>query len=331
LRRFDVSGMPSNITTDHVFLSHASKDKRQVEALTRALRDAGISVWVSYSDIAPGAYSDEAIDEALHASSAVVVIVSSNSVKSRYVRAEINRALDLCKTVIPVLIGSPKVPLRWSTLQHVRWNPRAPRQIARTIARALPEQVASQLRQWLKQPSHENAIKRVLLQQAEWLPIEFRMGSRYSYVRDAAVGRSVIDCFAARMDSRGPRAYLFYLGSPYRKPISSSGVVSRPLLMLIERVRSDLAHLVKPLGKNHPLSPSVVLRHETRDWKITGTSYKDVRAVVVIGRRHHYGAVENEVRGRIISEASTAFSRIEIVSYDHILVGDRETLADSRP
>lgn len=319
-----------------VFLSHASEDRQQVDELRAALISRGIPAWASSIDIKPGATWDRAIEAALEEAAAVVVLVSSHSAESNYVRAEVNRAISLQKTVIPVLLDDAPIPLRWHTLQHVTWGDRKLEDVVTAIAAGLPDQTLANIRTWLTEPEpgHEEAIKAGILDHPEWFPIEFRMAADYAYARHVSVRPgSVIDCFAGRVDSIGPRAYAYYLASPYQEPISSTGAVSSPLRALMRRVCSDLKTLTSILPRTHPLSPIEVLKSVTLGWSHFD-SYADVQVYVVAGRRTHYlGATENSRRASLAAAAiplrAIGRARVEIMSYDRLLEQARSPVTPS--
>src|SRR5437016_5142262 len=106
----------------HVFVSHSKSDKRITKAVCESLAAEGISTLVSFRDIRPGSSWDESVETALKDAIAIIVIVSPASVRSRYVRDEVEEGIRRHKTVIPVIIQPADIPLRWRTLQHVKWN-----------------------------------------------------------------------------------------------------------------------------------------------------------------------------------------------------------------
>jgi len=88
-----------------VFISYRSDhDSVIAERLTRELKRRGLSAFMD-REIAAGAEFSSASREALSSSSAVVVLLSSETGNDRWVRDEVNTALEGRKNVIPVLLG----------------------------------------------------------------------------------------------------------------------------------------------------------------------------------------------------------------------------------
>lgn len=318
---------------DHVFVSHASKDKRATKFICDALNAEGISTWVSFCNIPPGANWDESIESALTQASAVIVVVSPSSVKSRYVRTEVEQAIRTQKTVIPVIIEPTQLPLRWQMLQNVKWNSGRTKALARQIAQGLPHATASELGKALADTSRFNDVKDLILQHAEWLPIEFHMAAHYAYrTKVKILNGSQVDCFAGRIDTMGPRACLYYLGSPYHKPIKASGQPSAQFRELLDTIRIHSKFLSQGIRQTHQLAPKKFFRADRWQWKKDFGVYTVLRINVIIGRRQHYQGTAKTARQRIISEISKEMfcpvdyalgGGFEIMSYDRIL----ETIA----
>jgi hypothetical protein len=73
-----------------VFICHSSDDKAFVRTLARDLKSAGIKVWLDHWELLPGDSLSEKIQAGLAGSSWLLVVVSKHSVKSRWVRRELN-------------------------------------------------------------------------------------------------------------------------------------------------------------------------------------------------------------------------------------------------
>jgi hypothetical protein len=323
-----VFSAPTRNEMKHVFVSHAHEDERTTTAICDALNAEGICTWVSFRDIPSGANWDESIETALAQASAVVVIVSPSSVLSRYVRAEVEEAIRQQQTVIPVIIKVARLPLRWGTLQYVKWNSRNAAAAARQIARGLPHATATELREALNAGSRWNDVRELILRHTEWLPIEYYMAPIYTYRTDVPVlSGSRIDCFAARLDTIGPRAYLYYLGSPYHKPIYASGKPSANLRQLLNTIRLHCEFLRQNIPQTHRLSPMKLLRAELNGWRTEFRHYTRLKVHVIIGRRDHYGGAAKAAREAIVGKVNERlFPReaffgcaLEMMSYDQIL------------
>src|SRR6185437_9400424 len=244
---------------------------------------------------------DECIETALEQARAVVVIVSPTSATSKYVRAEVNEALRCQKTVVPVIVDATTLPLRWRMLQTVNWRSSSTA-AARKLARGLPPAAGAKLREALNDRSRFDEVRKLLLQHTEWLPIEYRMRPVYTYKRNAlALRGSRIDCFAGRLDTIGPRACLYYFGSPYSKPIYASGALAPGLQKLLNVVRDHRAMLGRELRGNHGLAPKNVFSAEAHEWKEIQSHYTLLKIHIIVGRRAHLDQEAKVTREHIVS------------------------------
>lgn len=78
--------------THDVFISYAGEDKQVAEQVCRALEGEGVRCWIAPRDIPPGRDYEESIVEAIAASRALVLILSTHSNSSAHVRREIQHA-----------------------------------------------------------------------------------------------------------------------------------------------------------------------------------------------------------------------------------------------
>lgn len=92
-----------------VFLSYAREDRDRAKALTGALEAAGLSVWWD-RDLVPGPSYDDAIERELNGASCVLVLWSSRSIRSDWVKdeAEAGKARGV---LINVLLDDVQPPL----------------------------------------------------------------------------------------------------------------------------------------------------------------------------------------------------------------------------
>ena len=98
-----------------VFISYAKGDRSRAAELASVLETKGWSVWWD-RDILPGRTFDDAIEEALTDARSVVVLWSTESVKSRWVRAEASAAAER-DALVPVLIEPATIPLEFRRLE----------------------------------------------------------------------------------------------------------------------------------------------------------------------------------------------------------------------
>jgi len=104
--------MPARMTRkltalpDEVFLSHSAKDRRFGERIARVLRDHGIRVWYSGTSVLGAAQWHDEIGNALRRCDWMVLVLSSNSAKSPWVKRELVYALGDTRyntRIVPVL------------------------------------------------------------------------------------------------------------------------------------------------------------------------------------------------------------------------------------
>jgi hypothetical protein len=90
--------------TEHVFVSHSSRDNEVGGLITAVLERAGIRCWFSAraSDLEPGVEWDDNIVSALDRSTAVLLLFSSAANNSRWVKRELAMASARGLTVYPV-------------------------------------------------------------------------------------------------------------------------------------------------------------------------------------------------------------------------------------
>jgi hypothetical protein len=98
-----------------IFLSYASADRDRVLPLVEALQDDGFTVWWD-RDIRPGPNFDREIEQAIDAAACMVVVWSSNSVESEWVRSEVEEGVRR-NILIPVMIEPVMPPLAYRRRQ----------------------------------------------------------------------------------------------------------------------------------------------------------------------------------------------------------------------
>lgn len=106
-----------------VFISHSHKDLRYAKRLVTVLQGNQINTWCSDRDIKSAADWERSIRKGLQDCSWFVVIVTPSAVKAKWVRAEVNWALQhRYGQTVPVLAGDTtvgKLNLLLDTIQYV--------------------------------------------------------------------------------------------------------------------------------------------------------------------------------------------------------------------
>jgi len=106
-----------------IVLSYAREDRQQAESLSRALEDAGWSVWWD-REILPGVSYEQVIEAELSAARCVVVLWSASARQSNWVRDEATVALGR-NVLVSVLLDDSAPPLGFrqqQTASLAHWN-----------------------------------------------------------------------------------------------------------------------------------------------------------------------------------------------------------------
>ena len=106
-----------------IFISYSRHDRERADALAAAFEEIGLSVWWD-TRIGAGESFDNVIEEMIDQARCVVVLWSTNSVKSRWVRAEAGEGLER-EILVPVFIEEVRPPLafrRIHTASMVDWK-----------------------------------------------------------------------------------------------------------------------------------------------------------------------------------------------------------------
>ena len=115
MKKRDKKNFLSSKYTSKVFLSHSSKDKVFVENLAKKLKSDGFSVWYDDWDIRVGDSIVQRINEGISTSDFLIVVLSRNSVNSKWVQEELNAATiknmnSKGAFVLPVLLEECEIP-----------------------------------------------------------------------------------------------------------------------------------------------------------------------------------------------------------------------------
>jgi TIR domain len=101
---------PTNLRSwDHIFISYWSNDRVFVDYLANTLKTNGYPVWVDnlgpeFGGLRGGEEWQRALANAIHKAAVVVFVACPESLKSEWVNAEIRRALEEKRPLIPLII-----------------------------------------------------------------------------------------------------------------------------------------------------------------------------------------------------------------------------------
>lgn len=103
-----------------IFVSYSKKDREQAYRIADDLVSAGFETWIDRS-LEVGDVWEETIEQELHEATDVIVILSQNSLKSKWVMHESSMAYALKKNLFPILIEEIKaedLPIWATKIQH---------------------------------------------------------------------------------------------------------------------------------------------------------------------------------------------------------------------
>lgn len=92
-----------------VFISYSSDDEKQANSLVDTIEAAGIRCWIASRNILISSNFAAAIFQAISNSKVVVLLLSSSSNKSKYVKREISLAVDKNIPILPVALENVKL------------------------------------------------------------------------------------------------------------------------------------------------------------------------------------------------------------------------------
>ena len=92
-----------------IFISYSSKDEKITREIKSTLEGAGYDCWMAPESISAGEDYADAIPKGIDSCEAFLLVLSENSMKSRFVKKELDRAISKDKYVIPAKIGACKL------------------------------------------------------------------------------------------------------------------------------------------------------------------------------------------------------------------------------
>jgi hypothetical protein len=102
-----------------VFISYSRKDIEYVRILAKDLESSGLKAWYDISDLEIGKRRAMEIQVAIQASQYFIVIISPNSIVSKWVEREFLYAENRKLKIIPLIIEPCELPL-WGPVPSIR-------------------------------------------------------------------------------------------------------------------------------------------------------------------------------------------------------------------
>ena len=121
-----------------VFISYSHEDRDWVHDLASALKEQDILVWFDEWNVRAGESIQQAMEQGLRDSDAIVAVLTPATAQRPNVAFELGVALGLGKRLIPILLGDVKpgqIPSDLRTRRFLRQE--SPDKTARAVAEAL--------------------------------------------------------------------------------------------------------------------------------------------------------------------------------------------------
>jgi len=102
----------------NIFMSYSRREVGFVDQLTSRLETEGCQVWLDYRSLIPGSPWKEQIDQGLDESEVILLVVSKESMASKYVELEWRRVIREDKRIILVIFEAVDLPVE---LEQFEW------------------------------------------------------------------------------------------------------------------------------------------------------------------------------------------------------------------
>lgn len=128
LSRLRMQGMsdarPLDTRPHQIFLSYASADRDVAQKIAEKLRQSNLRVWFDAYKLQAGDSLTARIQDAIMAGDYLVVLLSPDSVRSQWMKRELNASLSLelqsrTITILPVLIADGEIPSALAEIRHI--------------------------------------------------------------------------------------------------------------------------------------------------------------------------------------------------------------------
>lgn len=107
-----------------VFISYSSKDSNAAKNIAEMLREHGIEPWLAEEQVLPGDRIFEKIQKAIKESEYFIVLLSQNSLKSKWVSMELGAALSRAaegtgSRILPVILDDVQLPANIRSILYI--------------------------------------------------------------------------------------------------------------------------------------------------------------------------------------------------------------------
>lgn len=103
-----------------IFVSYSSKDQQFVDELSARLKESGERVWLNTESIPKAAQWHDELVSGLGETDLLILVLSKDSIASKWVREEWKTFQKMGKTILPVLHRECKLPRAIQALQVVK-------------------------------------------------------------------------------------------------------------------------------------------------------------------------------------------------------------------
>ena len=105
----------------YVFISYSRYDAPFVDRLANDLRKCGVQPWTDRENIAPGKSWQSEIERGLKNATLTIFVISSNSLKSPWMLAELGAFWETKKKIIPAVIEDVDVSALPASIYTIQW------------------------------------------------------------------------------------------------------------------------------------------------------------------------------------------------------------------
>ena len=201
-------------TAPHLFLGHSHKDKPFVRRLAKDLDRLSVDVWIDQWELEPGDSLHAGIGAALRTSAYMGLVLSPDSARSRWCKAELEQSLaremrTRKKVIVPLLCRKVRVPPFLEDRLYIDFRHSylsALAQLAGFVHRLKQRDLSEQID--ASPPRSLRAVER-LLKNAGWSPAKELSSKDYETIRrilERAGVRLSTDEFEIIPRLRNPRA-----------------------------------------------------------------------------------------------------------------------------